>query len=506
MISDLQKDVVDFLSSPENVGGAEVARIDTHLSHVFLAGDRAFKLKRALKYDFADLSTAERRRLACENEVRINRRTAPGMYLGLRPVYRGACGVSWRGDGEPVDWVVEMKRFGAGRQFDILVSRGEIDESMIARLADKIARFHLGAERPASRDRRADSGAVIRQISAALREGEIGAARREDVAQWTDLALAEYARRKPLLDARARHGWVRRCHGDLHLANICLFEGEPTPFDAIEFNEELATIDVLYDLAFLLMDFAHFGRADFANLALNRYLGVTRDYAGAGLLPLFLSMRAGVRAMVLSLPGHEEAMKRRAGRYFDLARACLSPAPGARLIAVGGYSGSGKSTLAAGLALKFDAPAGAILLQSDVIRKRLHGADPETRLDESAYSKAASEAVYLRMLKDAGRALRAGRTVILDATFLDPHFREKAKSLARKAGAPFDGVWLAASRERLLERVSKRTGGVSDADAKVLARQLETAEPPADWRMADAGRDPREALNEAMRMLDRRGR
>ena len=492
-----QEDVVAFLSSPDTFGGAEVTRIDTHLSHVFLAGPRVYKIKRAVRYDFADFSTPELRRRACENEVRINRRTAPEMYLGVVPIYRGADGPAWRGPGAPVEWAVEMQRFDADRQFDRLAARGALDESVIAALADKIARFHLDAERVPNAGGGDRVGRVIEQIAAAFGEQAPGAAR------WALLARAELARRRTLLDARARHGSVRRCHGDLHLANICMFDGAPTPFDAIEFNEELATTDVLYDLAFLLMDLVHYRRIDFANLILNRYLSVTRDYAGSGLLSLFQSMRAAVRAMVLSLPGQPPSSRREARPYFELALAFLEGAPTPRLIAIGGCSGTGKSTLAASLAVELEAPSGALLLQSDVIRKRLRGAPPTARLDGAAYSAAQTKAVYGRMLKDARRALRAGSPVILDATFLDPSSRSEAENVARRVGVPFDGLWLSAPRAILRTRVSARIGGVSDATLAVLEKQLQEARPPTDWTIIDAGRGPGEALTEARRLLPR---
>jgi aminoglycoside phosphotransferase family enzyme/predicted kinase len=501
---DPQTAVIAFLSSAEAFGDQPVQRIDTHLSHIFLAGKRAFKMKRAVKYDFADFSTLELRRRACEKEVEVNRRTAPELYLGALPIYRrGEVTFDWTGDGPPVEWVVEMRRFDGDRQLDVLVERNALAAGTIARLADRIAAFHLRAERPEQVEQIRRLNDVIEQISTALLKGGLGPQRKEDIVRWTSAARLEGRRNERLLALRARHGWVRRCHGDLHLANVCMLDGEPTPFDAIEFNDELATIDVLYDLAFLLMDLARFGRGDLASLVLNRYLSVTRDYGGAGLLRLFQSVRAAVRAMVLSLPGQPDSSREKADRYLDLALCFLSSPSAPRLIAIGGYSGTGKSTVAATLAPDLDKPHGAILLQSDVIRKRLCGVAPETRLGEEGYTPATTNAVYQRMLKDACRAVRAGATVILDATFLNEAFRRPALAAAQQLRVAFHGFWLTAAEAVLRDRISKRAGGASDATAAILERQLRAGAPPADWLPITAEGAPDAAARDILRALSK---
>lgn len=492
-----QAAVVAFLASPRAFGGAKPARIDTHLSHVFLARDRAYKIKRAVRYDFVDFSTIERRRQACEDEVALNRRTAPNMYLGAVPIYLADAGVDWRGDGEPIEWAVEMKRFDAALQFDRMAANGALEADMMLRLADKLASFHLGAERHSLRDGADRVCRIIAQISSSLSAHGADATQARSAARWRDLVIAEVERRRGQLNARGRRGCIRRCHGDLHLANICVLEGEPTPFDAIEFNDDLAIIDVLYDLAFLLMDLTRYQREDLSNAVLNRYLSLTRDYRGCALLRLFQSMRAAVRAMVLSLPGQPAGSKENAAAYLDLANQLLQDGD-PRIVAVGGYSGSGKSMLAAALAFRINLPVGAILLQSDVIRKRLHRVPPEERLDESAYSSADSTAVYRRMVRDAARAVEAGLPVILDATFLDPAARRQAVRLAERAGVRFDGLWLDAPRQVLMKRVLARASGISDADIRVLEKQLSAGTPPGDWRIIDAGRGPEQSLSEAL--------
>ncbi|MEZ5922540.1 MAG: phosphotransferase [Parvularculaceae bacterium] len=351
-----QGDIVAFLGSPEAHGGETPERVDTHLSHVFLTAARAYKLKRAVDYGFVDFRTAEQRKLAALREVELNRRTAPSIYLGVRPLYRSAKGVSWEGEGAPADHVVEMRRFDRALEFDKLAQAGRLEARMTAMLADRVAEFHARAECAKEGD---DMAALIKRLAETMAKDELGRARSADVARWLDLARVECARLSARLASRARHRFVRRCHGDLHLGNIAMIDGEPAPFDAIEFNETLATIDVQYDLAFLTMDLHRFGRADLAALALSRYLAFTRDYSGAALLPLFQSMRAAVRAMVLDFPGEPEAAHEEAARYLDLALSFLAPRAAPRLVAIGGYSGSGKSSVAAALAPLIDAPMGA---------------------------------------------------------------------------------------------------------------------------------------------------
>ena len=500
MICESQKAVVEFLSSPSTYGGAAVQQIDTHLSHVFLVGARVYKIKRAVRYDFVDFSTVALRKEACAKEVSINRRTAPQMYLGVVPIHGDGDGVSWNNGGEIVEWAVEMVRFDAGDQLDELLSSGKLSESMVLTLADKIAAFHINAA-PVTEPPPSGLGAVLDQVAASLHEHEIGAAREKDISRWAALASAEFERYATLLELRRRHGWVRHCHGDLHLANICLIDGEPTPFDAIEFNDDLANIDVLYDLAFLLMDLVNHNRADYANQLLNRYLIRTRDYAGVGLLRLFQSTRAAVRAMVLSLPTQPEQQQRMADRYLDLALEYLIGESEPQLIAVGGYSGAGKSTLAKSVALEFDGRCGAALLNSDVIRKVLAGRAPEQRLDDDAYLSAFTARVYERMFKYARRALRAGQSVILDATFLDPDYRRRAEETAKKANVPFKGLWLTARRDVLTDRVSSRLGGASDATMDVLEKQLQSKQAPTDWLVVDASDGPRNTLANARVVL-----
>jgi predicted kinase len=289
---------------------------------------------------------------------------------------------------------------------------------------------------------------------------------------------------------------VRRGHGDLHLRNVCLFEGRPILFDCLEFSDELASVDVLYDLAFLLMDLEHRGLSDFANLVLNRYLDLTGEDDGLAALPLFLSLRAAIRAHVTASameraaqPAAKPGMAAEARSYLDLSALSLrSGSP--RLVAIGGLSGTGKSTLAAGLAPFL----GARVLRSDVIRKRLFEVVPEIQLPASAYTSQVSRRVYRTLRRKAAEVLDAGYSVIVDAVSLKPEERRSFQAVAEAAGVPFAGFWLAASPKTMDRRLRARRHDASDASPEVLAQQLGHDPGPIDWVRIDTGFGPEKCL------------
>ena len=324
---------------------------------MWLAGDRVFKLKRAVRFDYVDFSTIELRRVACEAEVRVNRRTAPSLYRGVVPVTREADGsIALGGRGAPLDWLVEMARFDQDTLFDRLAEHSLLDIALMDGLADAIVGLHSSAEpRP---DRGGRDGMAWVVDGNALGFAEQGATVLDPAAceRLTVDSRAALDRSADLLEARRRHGLVRSCHGDLHLRNICLIDGVPTLFDAIEFNEAISCIDVLYDLAFLLMDLWRRNLRSHANAVFNEYFARTVDLEGLSLLPLFLSCRAAVRAktsataaMVQTDERQRRELQTASRQYLALAQTLLCPPP-ACLIAVGGFSGSGKSTLARRLA------------------------------------------------------------------------------------------------------------------------------------------------------------
>jgi aminoglycoside phosphotransferase family enzyme len=367
-MADDQRDVIEFLKDPSSYGDGidRVETIETHASLVFIAGDRVYKLKRAVKYAYLDFSTADLRRQACESELALNRRTAPALYLEVRPVVRSAAGaIRFASGGVPVDWVVVMRRFDQALLFDALAKSGRLDQRIMDNLADHIARFHAAAaphfERGGAAGTRDIAEAQHHCLRAARAAGFAPALVDGTRKKWRE----ELAKVGNLLDQRRAAGKVRLCHGDLHLRNICLFDGQPLLFDCLEFSEALATIDLLYDLAFLVMDLEHRGLAQFANRLCNRYLDRSGEDDGLAAMPLFLSLRAAIRGHVTATAlettacgAARDEMAAEARAYLELAHSFLRPAP-CRLVAIGGVSGTGKSTLAASLAPELGLRPGA---------------------------------------------------------------------------------------------------------------------------------------------------
>jgi aminoglycoside phosphotransferase family enzyme/predicted kinase len=489
---DDQRAVVAFLSDGASYGmpGTPVERMATHISEVFLVGEQAYKLKRAVRFSYLDYSTLALRERYCRAELALNRRTAPGLYLRLRRVTRRADGgLALDGNGPVVDWVVEMRRFREADLFDRMAGAHRLTPALMRELADEVAAFHGAAEIIRDRGGRSSLARTI-----AINHDNLGLASppldRGRIDRLQAMSSAHLARVGALLEARRDAGKVRRCHGDLHLRNICLFAGRPTLFDGIEFNEDFACIDVLYDLAFLLMDLTQRGLEAHANLVFNRYLDRTGDSGGLPALPLFLSARAAVRAHVLAaLVRSEQAAKpaetTAAEAYLALALALLEQHP-PRLVALGGLSGTGKSTVAQALAGRFPRAPGARLLRSDVMRKRLAGIAPEQRLPPDSYTPAAAKRVYAALEEEAETALAAGFSVVLDAAFLRAEERAAAEARAGAAGVPFTGLWLEAPRDVLVRRIEARRGDASDADLAVVDWQLGLDLGPIAWRRIDA--------------------
>ena len=299
---------------------------------------------------------------------------------------------------------------------------------------------------------------------------------------------------------------MRRCHGDLHLANIALVDGRPLLFDAIEFDSVIATTDILYDLAFTLMDLIHFNQGAAANAVINRYLAEARaeDIDSLLLLPLFLSVRAAIRAHVLFMKSEHaedgEAVWQEASRYFDLAGRLIMPKP-PMLVAIGGLSGTGKSVLARGLAGLVEPPPGALIVRSDVVRKRLFGVSETTTLPQAAYQADTTERVYDTLSNTAQRVLTQGCSVVLDAAFLQESERTEAASLARKHGVRFVGLFLTAGLATRLARIEQRKRDASDATRDVVLMQEAFAIGAVDWQMVDASDTPDQSLRRARVLL-----
>jgi aminoglycoside phosphotransferase family enzyme/predicted kinase len=485
-----QSDVLAFLADPATHGGAEVARVDTHSAHVFLAGDTAWKIKRAVRYDYLDFSTLEKRKAILDRELALNAPAAPTLYRRVVPVTRAPDGsLALDGIGTPVEYALEMRRFPAEAQLDRVAEAGRLDAALAGALGEAVAAYHAAAPHRAE-----DGAALIGEIVAEL--DRVFATMRDDLGPeavdgFGQSARSLHARLGPLLTRRSAEGHVRRCHSDLHLANIVLEGGRPIPFDALEFDERLGTCDTAYDIAFLLMDLDQRGLAAQANLCLNAWLTRTGDLGALAALPLFLAVRAAIRAMVAVQTARATGspVPPEAQGFLTRATAYLHPAT-PRLVAVGGLSGTGKTTVARLAAPHLPPVPGAVHLRTDVIRKALLGADPLFRLPAERYGPDVSRQVYDRLLADARTCLAAGHSVILDATFLDPAQRQAARTLAMDHPAVL--AWLSAPPDALLARVSARQGDASDADEAVVRAQLARDPGPLDWTPIDASGPPEE--------------
>lgn len=507
---DPQKDVVAFLSDPANYPAkvTSVETIATHASIVFLAGDFAYKLKRAVRYSYLDYSAPELRRRACEAELALNRRTAPSLYLSVRPICRTSVGaLSFDGPGEPADWVVVMRRFPQEALFSYLAGQGRLTDSLIFELADRIAGFHATTSAEADHGGADGVAAVIRINDENLRRArplDVSSSEIDRLHNTSVAALETYA---ALLERRRKAGRVRRCHGDLHLGNICLVDGQPTLFDCIEFSDLIACIDVLYDLAFLLMDLRHRSLKQLCSRLFNRYIDLSGDDEGVPALPLFMSLRAAVRAHVVAAAAKNskaaDLCRQQLGEaksYFDLAIELLEPQP-SRLVAIGGLSGTGKSTVAAAIAGDLGIGPGARILRSDVLRKQLFGKGPEERLPQTAYSMAVNMEVYQALQTRAAALLSAGHSVIIDAVSATPEERDGLENIAHRTGAAFTGLWLEARAATLIGRIESRSKDASDATADVLRRQLAYDLGEIGWARLNVDRSSDEVVKDVWGVL-----
>ncbi|MGD9512130.1 MAG: AAA family ATPase, partial [Geminicoccaceae bacterium] len=469
-----------------------------------LAGERAFKLKRPVRYSFLDFTTLAAREAALRHELELNRRSAPQLYRRVLPVTAEPDGgLALDGVGAPVEWLLEMRRFPAEAQLDRVAAAGGLHAEVVDALADAIAVAQ--AEAPPRPDRggaRAmgvvadgnaeDLRAAVPDVFAAAEVEALTAATRE----W----LSKLA---GLLDHRRDQGFVRHCHGDLHLANLVLLDGRPTLFDCIEFDDAIACIDVLYDLAFLIMDLIEQGYPEAACRLLNRWLERTGEHGGLALLPLFLSLRAVIRAKVLGLAvlQADSGDPARARRYLTLGRSFLSP-PAPCLVAIGGRSGTGKTTLARNIAHHLGAAPGAVILRSDVIRKSLFGREPTDRLPPVAYTSEMSRRVFAVLAEYAATCLSAGHAVIADAVYGAPQQRAEIEAVATSHDMPFLGIWLEAAQATCMVRVGERSGDASDADARVVMRQTESIDAASvRWHRVRSDRPIAEVASDALLLL-----
>jgi aminoglycoside phosphotransferase family enzyme/predicted kinase len=505
-------ELIAFLTSPasydEPVGRIET--IETHAACIVLAGCTALKIKKRVKLPFLDFTTLARRRAALERELELNRAHAPQIYRRLVEIGRRPDGTLAFDEGEPLDVALLMTRFDQDQLLARIAGKGPLALDTARELADMAVRYHRALPPVAA----LSGSAIMRDTVAALAANLVAdapASVRPLAEEFARRSAGEVKRCSPLLEARGRAGCVRRCHGDLHLGNIVMQDGRAVPFDALEFDESLATIDVLYDLAFLLMDLDVRGDRKTANAVLNAYVGAEPaggEIEGLASLPLFLATRAAVRALVacesaLQRGAEEESTDTlRAVSYLKAANGYLTAAKPV-LVAVAGLSGTGKSTLAAGLAPLVGPAPGALILRTDVERKRMFAVAETERLSPEHYTEHVSDQVYAVLYEKAERALAAGHGVIFDGVSAKPAERERIAAIAQNNGALFCGLWLEASLETQIARVEARRGDASDSDAAVVRCQAERDLGPLTWPTIDAGRTREYTLETAVTILRR---
>jgi len=485
--SRLVEQLLDPLLYPHPAEGVEL--VETHISWVLLAGDYAYKLKKPLDLGFLDFSTLEKRRACCRDELRLNRRTAPDLYLEVVAITGSAEQPRIGGPGAAIEYAVKMRRFDQSRLADRIAKRGALTAADVDAMARAIADFHSKIDRAGPDSSfgepahvAAPVGQNFDQIEALVSEAS-DVSRLEKLRRWSE---AELARIRPLLLERKRSGFVRECHGDLHMGNIVLMPDGPMPFDCIEFNPELRWIDVMNETAFLVMDLFDHRLPGLAWRALNTYLEATGDYEGVGVLRYYLVYRAMVRAKVATIRAHQAGLgeRERSGLqaeyrgYLELAeRLAGEKAPA--VVVMHGVSGSGKTYVSQMLLEKL----GAVRVRSDIERKRLYGLGAAARTGSAPgsgiYDAAATRATYERLL-DACRAVASsGYTAIADATFLKRAEREQFRLLAETLGVKFAIVSCRAEETVLRERLERRSvegRDASEADARIMERQREGEE------------------------------
>jgi aminoglycoside phosphotransferase family enzyme/predicted kinase len=456
---------------------------ETHISWVLLTGKFAYKIKKPVRFDFIDASTLEKRHRLCEEEIRLNGRLAPELYLDVQPIVRDKDKLRVGGAGDVIEYAVRMKQFDADDELLTLLRVAAVSSEEVSNLGHLIAEFHARAGRKESSNDtlqtpRAKSVLSNIDVLAAHLRAKPVVSDCDDLVQWTQ---REVNKLNEHLEQRASAGRIRECHGDLHAGNIVRFDGRLVPFDCIEFNAELRWIDVCSDIAFLFMDFLSHGRSDFAFTFLNRYLEDTGDYDAIRVLRFYAVYRALVRAKVDLLALEQvtsDAQDRRArmGRRIDLARELTHAPTQQLLILMQGVSGSGKSWLSERLL----AAIPAVRVRSDVERKRLAGLTEQPGEANDIYSAEFNRRTYQRALECAEDALSAGFVTIVDTTFLRRDDREPFYALAARFHAQHVIVACSAEYAVLAARIAQRKRthrDASDADVAVLRHQLDTFHP-----------------------------
>ena len=465
---------------------AQVELVQTHISWVLLAGEFAYKIKKPLRLPFLDFSTLALRHACCQDELRLNRRFSPELYLGVVGIFHSAQDPRWSGEGPPIEYAVQMRRFDGAMRLDRVCARGQLQPQHLSALADTLVAFHAATAVAPQASRFGSASAIItpaRDNFHDLRQLLPQAAVHSRLAALQAWTEAQFLQLAPRMAVRKQAGWVRECHGDLHLANLVLRDQGVRMFDCIEFNEDLRWIDVANEIAFPYVDLLAHGQPGLASWFVNEVLSRSGDYASAQLLRFYAVYRALVRAKVAALrmaQTHDDTAEALA--HLALAEHLVAPPP-ARLLITHGLSGCGK-TVASNALLHHDAQASTLRVRSDVERKRLHGLTLARHSGSATgagiYAADAHLRTYTRLHMLAEMLLRAGWSVIVDATFLRRADRDAFRRLAQDLGVPFAILAPQATPVQLRERIRARRaqgGDASEATLEVLEQQMRTVEP-----------------------------
>ena len=453
---------------------------------MLLTGEFAYKIKKPVDFGFLDFSTLERRKRFCDAELVLNRRFAQSLYIDVVPIVMTPGGARVASGGDAIEYAVRMRQFPTEMQLDRQVAAGAVDASQLAEFGATLADVHADLPTVDASNEFGTSAGVLKPVDenfAQIRQSVFGALDAATIDALERFSLAEHARLVATFDARRRDGFVRECHGDLHLSNMVRLDGRIQAFDCIEFSEALRWIDVLSDAAFLVMDCCVRERADLGYAFLDRYLECTGDYAGVATLRFYLVYRSMVRAKVAALRAQraDDVDARRAFEsHVAFARRRAFERPAA-IVLMCGVSGSGKSWLAERLVPRI----AAIRVRSDVERKRLAAleplADSGSNVDEGLYTAQATDELYRRLEACAGAAIVGGERVIVDATYSSATRRAQLRGVAARLGARCVTVHCTAPRASLVERIERRSrshADPSEATVAVLERQLLRHEPP----------------------------